>query len=152
MSNHPRINGKATQAPSPSLRRPTLAVLISSVVVMIHCGMGLVSGLIIVALGLNEWATRPTGQPPWIEWLYMGLVFVVLAAVVGYCQYRAVRRRSPVLSYIVGVLYLILGLAQCVLIPLSPQAGVSGYILTAATLFVGVSMVRWGWQLARGKR
>jgi hypothetical protein len=135
--------------PPSALPRPTLAVLISSVLVLLSCGTGVVSGLIAVAFGVYERAYRPPGgEPPWVDPLYLGLLIVLPAGFIGWCQYGAVRYRSPVRSYIVGILYFVLGMVLCVLIPWR-MSDFGHLVVTVAALFVGVSMVRWGWQLSR---
>jgi hypothetical protein len=150
MPNRPPSNASPSNRPAPALPRPTLAVWISSLIVL---GLGvaaLVVGVLDVARGVfDRLNPPPPGALPLLDPLYEGLVAVLLAGFLGWCQYGAVRYRSRGRSLVAGFAFFILGLAGCMLLDWDLTKDIEVFVLSAATLFVGASMVRWGWQLSR---
>jgi hypothetical protein len=90
----------------------------------------------------------PDTLAPLFDPLYAGLLTLILAGLLGWLQYSAVRRRSAVRSYVVGVLYLLWGVLVC-MAPWETDWIALHYVLAGTILFVGVSMLRWARQLSR---
>jgi hypothetical protein len=129
---------------------PTLAVWIACFFVLLHCVLNLVVGLLEIAYGAWRWAVPPppNSLTPLLDPFYAGLLNVLLAALLGWCQYAAVRNRSRGRSYLVGGLYCVWGVLIC-MEPWDTPWDAIHYVLAGTVLFVAVSMVRWGRQLAR---
>jgi ABC-type sulfate transport system permease subunit len=132
--------------------RPTPAVWISTLLALLLCAMRFVIGVILVAQGAAERANPQQNaltsllDPFYFDPIYAGTLHILLAAVLAWLQYTAVRRRSCVRSYIVGAAFLVLGVLACIT-PWEKPWDAAGYALIGAYLFIGISMLRWGRQL-----
>jgi hypothetical protein len=131
------------------MRRPTLAVFIASFFVLLHCVLNVVVGLLELLQGAMErlFPAPPNALTPVLDPFYAGVLNLLIGGFAGWCQYGAVRYRSRVRSYLVGVLFLVWGVLICIT-PWGTPWDAAHYVLIGTALFVGISMVRWGRQLA----
>jgi hypothetical protein len=150
MHDNSRVDTRGVRPPTPILPLPTLAVWISSFFVLLHCVLNLLVGLLEVAQGTFEqvFPPPPNALSPLLDPFYSGVLNILLGVFLGWSQYAAVRYRNRVYSFVVGAAFFVLG----VLVTLAPWGtpwDAAHYVLVGTALFVGISMVRWGRQLAR---
>jgi hypothetical protein len=135
---------------SPPSAQPSLAVWISCFFVLVHTVLNVVVGALEIARGLfNRSIPAPPDElTPLFDPLYAGILTLILAGLLGYFQYSAVRKRSAVRSYVAGCLYLIWGVLVC-MAPWDTEWLALHYVLAGTILFVAVTMLRWGRRLSR---
>jgi hypothetical protein len=143
-------------------RKPTPAVWLATGVICLVCLWSLAVG---IALLVVDWIVggenvpdrmrsilsmaRENGPhaliPPVFDPSLERLLYILLAALIGWCHYGAIFRRSALQSFVVAAFLLLTGLAGCLGHPFNLGWGV----IDAAFLFSGIVMFRWGWRLAK---
>jgi hypothetical protein len=125
--------------------RPSPAVWIATVLVYGYCLLGLFVGLLLlfasraVAASTDPDALIPQEFDPWLR----GLFNLLVSALLVWLQFFAVFRRSAVRSFAVGALFIVFGVFGGVFRSMDLGWG----FVIASWLFVGVTMLRWGWRL-----
>ena len=126
--------------------RPTAAVWIATALVYGYCLLGLFAGLVLLLFGGRAAAaTRdpdaliPQSFDPWLQ----GGFDLIVAALLVWLQFYAVFRRSAVRSCVAGGLVLVFALFG----GLFRYMDVGWGFVIASWLFVGITMLRWGWRL-----
>jgi hypothetical protein len=148
MPGQPPNDGAALGRQATPLRSPTLAVWVASAFVALHCLTNMLVGLIEVGLGTIQWAYPPPNSlTPLLDPFFAGVLNLIVAAFLGLSQYGAVKSRSRALSYVVGALFFILGVLGC-MSPWGNSWDVAHYFMVGSALFIAISMVRWGRQVA----
>jgi hypothetical protein len=142
---------RATESPAPNspVLRPSPAVWIATALVYGYCLLGLFVGLILLFSGRAAAATAdpdaliPQEFDPWLR----GLFNLLVAALLVWLQFSAVFRCRAILSFAVGALFLVFGFFGGVFRNMDLGWG----FVIASWLFVGVTMLRWGWRLKTRK-
>jgi hypothetical protein len=148
VSNRLPTNAPALDPPGQALRGPTLAVWIASFFVALHCLTNLLVGLIEVGLGAIEWANPPPNAlTPLVDPFFAGMLNLSVAGFLGWCQYSAVSHRSRARCYLVGAVFFVLAVLGS-MSPWGTPWDAAHYVMVGSALFIGISMVRWGGQLA----
>jgi hypothetical protein len=130
---------------SPTLR-PSLAVWIATALVYGYCLLGLFAGLVLLftvraaAAMKDPDALVPQEIDPWLR----GLLILLVSALLVWLQFFAVFRHKAVRSFAVGALFIIFGVFGGVFRSMDLGWGFA----IASWLFVGITMLRWGWRLA----
>jgi hypothetical protein len=139
---------RAPESPAPAspALRPSPAVWVATALVYGYCLLGLFVGLVLLFSGraaaapADPDALVPQEFDPWLR----GLFNLLVSALLVWLQFSAVFRRRAVLSFAVGVLFLVFGFFGGVFRHMDLGWG----FVIASWLFVGVTMLRWGWRLA----
>jgi len=132
-----------------SVRAPTRTVWLATLLVILHALLWLSAAAMLIVDGVQARVNGQSFALLELDPLLLGLVMIVLTAFLGWLHYAAVRHRSRSRSFLIGVLFFILGVLTCILIPWGAAWDVAHYAVVGADLFIGISMVRWGIQLAR---
>ncbi len=138
-----------TPAPVALVLRPSPAVWIATALVYGYCLLGLFAGLFLLfssraaAATADPEALIPQEFDPWLR----GLFNLLVSALLVWLQFSAVFRRRAALSLAVGALFIVFGVFGGVFRYMDLGWG----FVIASWLFVGVTMLRWGWRLKTRK-
>jgi len=138
---------RAAESPAPvsPVLKPSPAVWIATTLVYGYCLLGLFVGLFLLVSGRAAAATAdpdaliPQEFDPWLR----GLFNLLVSGMLIWFQFSAVFRRRAVLSFAVGALFIAFGFFGGVFRHMDLGWG----FVIASWLFVGVTMLRWGWRL-----